>query len=209
MENNKDNQIIIIIVLFFLGFLIYHLTKPSCNEQFTDITMPINNQTSIPLQDNTNQTIIRNHDNIDIKEYIGDSKDNISKDINNINPNDNSIINIGTELDYAFKKPDVPELTPDIVNSNQNNVKQYNVKDFLPKEINNEWFDTDFSQAKYNINDDKLINTERYVIGINTVGQSLKNASWDIRGSIPNPKFSVSPWNNSTIEADYNIKPLC
>ncbi len=29
------------------------------------------------------------------------------------------------------------------------------------------------------------------------------------RGTIANPKFSVSPWNNSTYEPDYNIKPLC
>ena len=91
----------------------------------------------------------------------------------------------------------------------KNNVSQYNAKDFLPKEINDQWFDTDFSQAKFNINDDKLINTERYIIGINTVGQSLKAASHDIRGTIPNPKFAVSPWNNSTIEIDYNIKSLC
>ena len=79
----------------------------------------------------------------------------------------------------------------------------------MPKEINNKWFDTDFSQAKYNVNDDKLINTERYVIGINTVGQSLKNASYDIRGTVANPKFTVSPWNNSTYEPDFNLKPLC
>ena len=95
------------------------------------------------------------------------------------------------------------------VDINQKNVTEYDANDFLPKEINNLWFDTDFSQAKYNVNDDKLINTERYVIGINTVGQSLKNASYDIRGTVPNPKFSVSPWNNSTYEADYNLKSLC
>jgi hypothetical protein len=95
------------------------------------------------------------------------------------------------------------------VDINKKNVQNYNAKDFLPKEINDQWFDTDFSQAKTNIQDDKLINTERYVIGINTVGQSLKNASYDIRGTIANPKFSVSPWNNSTYEPDYNIKPLC
>jgi len=79
----------------------------------------------------------------------------------------------------------------------------------LPKENNPDWWDDGFSQAKYNMNDDKLINTERYIIGINTVGQSLKNASYDIRGTVANPKFSVSPWNNSTIEPDMNLKPLC
>ena len=116
---------------------------------------------------------------------------------------------VGAELNVAFEKPIDPKVKTDVIDLNRNNVKNYNAKDFLPKEIKDDWFNTDFSQAKYNINDDKLINTEKYIIGINTVGQSLKNASYDIRGSINVPKFSVSPWNNSTTEADYNIKPLC
>ena len=116
----------------------------------------------------------------------------------------------GADINSAFL-PAVQTVNTVIsaVDINKKNVQNYDAKDFLPKEINDQWFDTDFSQAKTNINDDKLINTERYVIGINTVGQSLKNASYDIRGTIANPKFSVSPWNNSTYEPDYNIKPLC
>ena len=118
--------------------------------------------------------------------------------------------NNGADLNSAFEPPvRASNNVISAVDINKNNVKNYNAKDFLPKEINDQWFDTDFSQAKTNISDDKLINTERYVIGINTVGQSLKNASYDIRGTIANPKFSVSPWNNSTYEPDYNIKPLC
>lgn len=116
---------------------------------------------------------------------------------------------LGASLDVAFERPLPPQVNPNTVDLNKNNVKQYDAKDYLPKELNDKWFDTDFSQAKYNLNDDKLINTERYVIGINTVGQSLKNASYDIRGTVPNPKFTVSPWNNSTYEPDYNIKPMC
>jgi hypothetical protein len=115
----------------------------------------------------------------------------------------------GANLDKAFDKP-LPENTKtDVVDLNKNNVTNYSAQDFLPKEINDSWFNTDFSQAKYKMNDDKLINTDRYIIGVNTVGQSLKNASYDIRGSVPVPKFSISPFNNSTIEPDYNIKPLC
>ena len=125
----------------------------------------------------------------------------------NFQPND-EIDDSGASLDVAFDKPLPDCVKTDIVDLNRNNVKNYNTKDFLPKEINDDWFNTDFSQAKYNINDDKLINTEKYVIGVNTVGQSLKNASYDIRGSINVPKYSVSPWNNSTTEPDYNIKTL-
>ncbi len=128
-------------------------------------------------------------------------------DVFQFEPND--VYESGAQLDAAFQRPIPQQARPDVVDLNKNNVKKYNAKDFLPKEINNQWFDTDFSQAKFNINDDKLINTERYVIGINTVGQSLKNASYDIRGTIPNPKFTVSPWNNSTYEPDFNLKPLC
>jgi hypothetical protein len=118
--------------------------------------------------------------------------------------------NNGADIESAFQNNvDASKNVISAVDINKQNVKDYDAKDFLPKEINDQWFDTDFSQAKTNINDDKLINTERYVIGINTVGQSLKNASYDIRGTIANPKFSVSPWNNSTYEPDYNIKPLC
>jgi hypothetical protein len=115
----------------------------------------------------------------------------------------------GANLEFAFEDNNLNPASSNAVDLNKQNQKDYCAKDFLPKENNPEWWDDGFSQAKYNLNDDKLINTERYIIGINTVGQSLKNASYDIRGTIANPKFSVSPWNNSTVEADYNLKSLC
>ena len=113
-----------------------------------------------------------------------------------------------SDLDNAFGPLPNTQNTMDLVKMNQSEMKNYNSNDFLPKEIIKDSFE-DVSQAKYNVDDNNLINTDRYVIGINTVGQSLKNGSHDIRGTIPNPKFTVSPWNNSTYEPDYNIKPLC
>ncbi len=41
-----------------------------------------------------------------------------------------------------------------------------------------------------------------------TIG-SRYGGSYDIRGDIPNRKISVSPWLNSIIEPDTNIKPIC
>ena len=129
--------------------------------------------------------------------------------IGNFDPSDESYDFNGTDLTSAFMPPLPPGTKPDGIDFKKNNVDKYNSKDFLPKQVNDEWFETDFSLAKYQLNDDKLINTEKYIIGINTVGESLKNASYDIRGTIPNPKFIVSPWNNSTYEPDFNLKPLC
>jgi len=114
----------------------------------------------------------------------------------------------GASLDTAFMGAIEPGTAVDEIDFNKNNVTEYDSSQYLPKEVNDEWFETDFTQAKYNLNDDKLINTNRYIIGVNTVGQSLKNPSYDIRGTIPNPKYTVSPWLNSTYEPDTNIKPL-
>lgn len=45
-------------------------------------------------------------------------------------------------------------------------------------------------------------------VGVNTVGQSLRNANRQIRSEPPNPQVKVSPWLQSTIEPDTNRKPL-
>lgn len=46
------------------------------------------------------------------------------------------------------------------------------------------------------------------LIGVNTVGQSIRNASWDVRSEPANPQVALSPWFNSTIEPDVNRRPL-
>ena len=46
------------------------------------------------------------------------------------------------------------------------------------------------------------------LIGINTVGQSMKNANLQLRSEPPNPQVPVSVFNNSTIEPDFNRRPL-
>lgn len=45
-------------------------------------------------------------------------------------------------------------------------------------------------------------------IGINTVGQSLRNANKDLRSEPPNPQVQVSPWQQTTIGPDQLRRPL-
>ena len=47
-----------------------------------------------------------------------------------------------------------------------------------------------------------------YHIGINTVGQSLRNANLQLRSEPANPKLNVGPWNTSTIGPDFNRRPM-
>jgi hypothetical protein len=47
-----------------------------------------------------------------------------------------------------------------------------------------------------------------YHIGIDTVGQSLRNANLQVRSEPPNPQMQVGPWMNTTIEPDLMRVPL-
>ena len=46
------------------------------------------------------------------------------------------------------------------------------------------------------------------LVGINTIGSSLRNANLQLRSEPPNPQLSVGPWNHSTIEPDFVQRPL-
>jgi hypothetical protein len=77
----------------------------------------------------------------------------------------------------------------------------------LPVQKNNDWFQV--PNDKFNLMQAVDIEVPEIKIGVDTVGQSRKNATYDLRAAPPCPKFVVSPWGNSTIEPDYNTRPLC
>ncbi len=103
-----------------------------------------------------------------------------------------------TNDQYASYRPGVKKsLTDEDIFKSEN---------YLPKEANKDWFDV--MPEPISIKNRHLINVSR-PIGVNTIGNSLRNPSYDLRGSPPNPKFVVSPWMQSTIDPDLNIKGLC
>ena len=55
---------------------------------------------------------------------------------------------------------------------------------------------------------DKNLLQAGYHVGINTVGQTLRNANMQLRSDPPNPQVQVSPWIQSTINPDTNRKPF-
>jgi len=72
--------------------------------------------------------------------------------------------------------------------------------DLLPKDANSKWAQLNPAGAG-EVTDQNYL-TAGYHIGINTVGQSLRNANLQLRYEIPNPQIAVSPWLISTIEPD-------
>ena len=87
-----------------------------------------------------------------------------------------------------------------------NSVKTTQPQDLLPTDSNNEW-------AKLNptgngdLNDVNLLKAG-YHTGVDTVGNTLRNANLQVRSEPANPTATVSPWMNTTIEPDLQRKPL-
>jgi len=83
---------------------------------------------------------------------------------------------------------------------------QLNPQELLPNDPNSKWAQVN-PQGAGDIAGKNFLNAGA-LIGVNTIGQSLRNASWDLRSEPPNPQVQVSPWLNSTIEPDLVRRPL-
>jgi hypothetical protein len=81
---------------------------------------------------------------------------------------------------------------------------QLNPTELLPSDPNSKWSQVN-PQGAGDIAGKNYLNAGA-LIGVNTVGQSLRNASYDLRSEPANPQVAVSPWFNSTIEPDTNRK---
>jgi hypothetical protein len=78
--------------------------------------------------------------------------------------------------------------------------------DLLPRDANSLYAQVNPS-TQGSLQDQNFL-TAGFHIGINTIGQTLRNANRQLRSEPPNPQVKVSPWNQTTIEADINRLPL-
>jgi hypothetical protein len=81
-----------------------------------------------------------------------------------------------------------------------------NPAELLPKDTNSQWAQLNPS-GKGELANINLLKAG-YHIGIDTVGQTLRNANLQIRSEPPNPQLNVGPWNTSTISPDFMRPPL-
>ena len=79
-------------------------------------------------------------------------------------------------------------------------------QDLLPQDANSTWAQT-VPNGQGSLGDQNFLNAGFHV-GINTVGQSLRNANLQLRSEPPNPQLKVSPWLQTTIGPDVNRRPM-
>jgi hypothetical protein len=134
--------------------------------------------------------------------------------------NDNEMVNASEgEGDENVTFRNVPENQPEPEQNNNNNNNNtgrlpsecypkdtLTPQDLLPQDSNSTWAQT-VPAGQGSLGDQNFLNAGFHV-GINTVGQSLRNANLQLRSEPANPQMKVSPWLQTTIEPDNNRKAL-
>lgn len=83
---------------------------------------------------------------------------------------------------------------------------QLTPSELLPKDVNSVWAEQN-PMGTGSLKGKNFLSAGA-LIGVNTVGQSLRNANYQLRSEPPNPQVPVSVFLNSTIEPDVNRRNL-
>jgi hypothetical protein len=142
------------------------------------------------LDNNTN--IAYNNDN-----NMGDGIDNTDFRVQPSNPLGQNEV-FASAKGYHTTNEGIP------ISCNKANIT--NPGELLPKDTNSEWAQLNPSGQGMLANINLL--KAGYHIGIDSIGQTLRNANQQIRSEPPNPQLNVSIWNQSTISPDFLRVPL-
>jgi len=220
MASNSSSIVISISIAILLLFILLLLlsynskSKRDNNEQFNNINSisniindPFNEFKNITDMISKKDTKKENFDTI-FDPYAKASMKNNINGLNGIEENNNyaslngeGYNNKYTEINEGYENQATQDPTTCLKK------EKLTSKDLLPKDAQNLVWSKINPSSQANIEDQNFL-TAGYHIGVNTVGQSLRNANLQLRSEIPNPQVAVSPWLISTIEPDIRSTTL-
>lgn len=163
--------------------------------------------------------VLLNNDNVENFKILGNNKEYNNYDLKNLNylySNDN-LNNENDDNDDNNENDDNNDENDDNDDNNENDKdtkknntskKALKAKDLLPGYVVNSKDNFDSFTNLFNYDKALELDIAENKLGVDTIGQSKRNASQDLREHPVCPKFNIGPWNNSTIEPDNNIKSL-
>jgi hypothetical protein len=86
------------------------------------------------------------------------------------------------------------------------NMPVANPSDLLPRDTNNQWGSLN-PAGSGDLSGQNLLSAT-FLTGIDTIGNTMKNANLQLRSEPPNPQLNVGPWNQSTFAPDLMRTPL-
>jgi hypothetical protein len=211
----ETRDIVLSLLIVSVGAAIFYMLDPTLGgvikasvkrEGFANSNAPVNYNNVIPASDSNmpgmNQPGMNNANGA----YEAEANNNANHAVNNntgapaASPAESTVEGFETltPAPMPFKDAEKP--------SNCYPKDQINPSELLPNDPNSKW-------AQVNPMGQGDIAGKNYLsagalIGVNTIGQSLRNANYQLRSDPPNPQVKVSIWNQSTIEPDVNRRAL-
>ena len=181
-NDSKMGTILIILVLAGLGVLLYTLynqsVKNNMDEEYTENFYNDETGETGETEENTNSTNSTNNDEITESFENSNNMDHFNSDSN---------------LQEKRECSNFPK-------------EQLGADDLLPSDKSSMWATVN-PEGEGTLKDRNFLQSG-YHVGVNTVGQTLRNANLQLRSEPPNPQVKVSPWLQTTINPDTGRKPM-
>ena len=207
---SNDNVIQTVLIVVVVALVLYYFVSCVCDMKNNRNNNNNNNNSLNNNNNNPNNNLVNNRPELDI--------------LNNQNPDE------GFDDYEPYQTQDMDDYQEDFVDaslgSNQNEQPApvesaaqnselpaecypkdvLKSADLLPNDANSVWAQTN-PNGQGSLTDKNFLNAGFHV-GVNTVGQTLRNGNRQLRSDPPNPQVKVSPWMQTTIEPDVNRKPM-
>jgi hypothetical protein len=185
-NNSKMGTILVILVLAGLGVLLYFLYNQNIK----------NNMEEEYLENFEDMGVDEESNEVDSPGATMDDEEGIESFENQGASGQNNMDYLGMDKNMLEKRK----------NSKYPKAEQLGADDLLPTDDSSLWAQVNPS-GEGSLKDRNFLQSG-YHIGINTVGQTLRNANQQLRSEPPNPQVKVSPWLQTTIEPDLGRKPM-
>ena len=168
------------------------------------------------LHNNSEHKVISNQGELEL-EHSHNQENNVESNANtNNNDNDNNEPEPSLTTGLNNAEINVNDNNPEVLSKNPESEElraascfpknQLTPSELLPQDNHNEWAKIN-PQGVGTLKDRNFLQSGHH-IGINTVGQTLRNPNLQLRSEPPNPQAKVSPWLQSTIDPDIGRKPF-
>lgn len=200
-SNNILKTLVIILVVVGISYLVYYLYTQYTNSKKPNVNVSQETNESRHNPSTNNRKLSVNGMNV-TKENYG----NPSGLVDPISIKQNYLAKgpiTGEEnMEYFSQDPNYGEVR----NETSFPKEQLTADELLPQDNSSLWAQVNPS-GEGSLKDRNFLQSG-YHIGINTVGQTLRNANLQLRSEPPCPQVKVSPWLQATIEPDVSRKPF-
>ena len=178
----------------------FHAVSPTC---WSALLILSSAESRYETRSNSKNTLIDRFSSDGLNPYNLQSKETFERKNIEIGPQHQQ-----QHIPEQFQSQPQHEAQPKIVENFSNNTQNIATPcDLLPRDDNSQWASLNPVQSDNSIMTPDLL-IAGYNIGIDTIGQTLRNPNYQLRSDPIIQKMDIGPWNLSTIEPDNGRVPL-